>query len=172
MRISEVSLGRRVEYNFNDIFASVESNEGKLKIRLRRDRPVETGKSGIYVWFHPDFGHFYVGIAGSNNFTERWNKHIQKLLNQCSSAKQMKNWAKFSNEFISRGYGIDDLKDITLKFYPIADTSMLDRKVFKKDLERLEGRLITMLNPACNSQFKADKKSSTRYPEVRTNNAY
>ena len=86
MQIKEIfnineALGKSVRYAFYDIFSLVEiNNKGGLKIRLRRDRPAETKLSGIYVWSHPHFGYFYVGLAAANNFTERWNKHIQKLL--------------------------------------------------------------------------------------------
>ena len=172
MRLIEMSvpLGRSVKYNFYDIFRAVTPRSGQtgLSISMRKDRPNETKKSGIYVWYHPDFGYFYVGIAAANNFTERWNKHIQKLLDQCTSAKQMANWKIFADRFKSLGYGIDDLKDITLRFFPIADASQYpDRAQFKQDLETLETRIVTLINPACNREHRPDQPSSTKYPAGR-----
>ena len=121
MTLNEISLGRSVTYNFYDIYALVKQREGRpgLTIRLRNDRPAETRKSGIYVWKHPDWGYFYVGIAAADNFTARWHKHVQKLLDQCTSAAQMHNWKQFADRFRAAGYGIDDLKDVQLRFYPI-----------------------------------------------------
>jgi hypothetical protein len=165
---AKLALGYSVKYNFYDIFQPItqRTNRPGVTIRIRKDRPAESKKSGIYVWYHPQFGYFYVGIAAANNFTERWYKHIQKLLDQCTSAKQMTNWKAFSDRFTSAGYGLDDLKDITLRFFPIADAAEYPDKIqFKKELERLETRIISMINPACNSQHKPDLPSATRYPE-------
>jgi hypothetical protein len=170
MQASELSLGRSVKFNFYDIFDVVELRQSKpgLTIRKRRDRPTETYKSGIYVWHHPDFGYFYVGIAAKNNFVERWSKHIQKLLDQCTSAKQMRNWKTFSDKFKSSGYGVDDLKNITLRFFPIADYSAYpNREEFKKALENLESRIIRMINPACNYEHNPNKPSATKYPQQK-----
>lgn len=167
--VEALALGRSVKYNFYDIIQTVRQLDGRLSIHWRKDRPAEVKKSGIYVWYHPHFGYFYVGIAAANNFTERWSKHIQKLLDQCSSAKQMRNWKTFSDRFAAAGYGLDDLKDITLRFFPIADAADYPDKVqFKKELEKLETRIISMINPACNSQHKPDLPSATRYPAPRT----
>lgn len=169
MKISEVErLGRSVKYPFYSIFNAVRSKtSGGLSISLRKDRPAETRQSGIYVWYHPDWGYFYVGIAAADNFTERWNKHIQKLLDQCTSAKQMRNWQTFSQKFAAAGYGIDDLKDITLRFYPRPNTGS---PTFKKDLEALETRIVSTINPMCNKEYDPSKPSSTRIPPNRTTN--
>jgi hypothetical protein len=169
MRINEMfpPLGKSVRYNFFDVFASVDTREdGKLKIRLRRDRPAEVKKSGIYVWHHPDFGYFYVGIAAADNFTERWNKHIQKLLDNCSSAKQMKNWRIFAQKFKNAGYGMDDLENITLRFFPMAGRYDFPGSEieFKAYLRGLESRIVRMINPACNVEYNADRASATKFP--------
>ena len=172
MKINEIfpPLGKSVRYNFYDIFKVVDvKDNGTLSIKIRRDRPQEVNKSGIYVWHHPDWGYFYVGIAAADNFTERWNKHIQKLLDRCSSAKQMKNWLTFSQRFANAGYGLDDLKDITLRFFPVASRREFPgrEEEFKKYLETLETRIVTLINPACNKEHNPDKPSATRYPEKR-----
>jgi len=166
MRLSEIErLGRSVKYPFYSIFKAVSARpEGGLSIQLRRDRPAETRQSGIYVWHHPDWGYFYVGIAAADNFTERWNKHIQKLLDQCTSARQMANWRTFSQRFAQQGYGIDDLKDITLRFFPRPNPGS---PTFKKELEDLETRIVGMINPMCNKEYNPDRPSATRIPPAR-----
>jgi hypothetical protein len=167
MRLSEVErLGRSVRYPFYSIFKAVQARPGGgLSIQLRRDRPAEVRQSGIYVWHHPDWGYFYVGIAAADNFTERWNKHIQKLLDQCTSAKQMRNWQIFSQQFSQQGYGIDDLKDITLRFFPRPNPGS---PTFKQELETLETRIVSAINPMCNKEYNPERPSSTRIPPQRT----
>jgi hypothetical protein len=171
MKVNEISLGRSVRYNFYNIFKLVRPfvNKPGLSIQLRKDRPAECRKSGIYVWYHPDWGYFYVGIAAADNFTERWNKHIQKLLDNCSSAKQMANWKVFATKFNSAGYGLDDLKDITLRFFPITTVADFggDKEQLKTELRALETRIVSMINPACNIEHDPNKPSATRYPPDR-----
>lgn len=158
-------LGRSVRYPFYSIFKAVQARpQGGLSIQLRRDRPAETRQSGIYVWHHPDWGYFYVGIAAADNFTERWNKHIQKLLDQCSTAKQMANWKAFADKFRAAGYGIDDLKDVTLRFYPRPNPGS---PTFKQELADLETRIVVTINPACNREYDPGRPSATRFPTQR-----
>jgi hypothetical protein len=158
-------LGRSVCYPFYSIFQAVTARpQGGLSIQLRRDRPAETRQSGIYVWHHPDWGYFYVGIAAADNFTERWNKHIQKLLDQCTSAKQMRNWQAFAQKFAAAGYSIDDLKDVTLRFYPRPNPGS---PTFKKELEDLETRIVATINPACNKEYNPNRPSATKFPTQR-----
>lgn len=169
MRINEVErLGRSVRYPFYSIFSAVQPREGGgLSISLHRDRPAETRQSGIYVWHHPDWGYFYVGIAAADNFTERWNKHIQKLLDQCTSAKQMANWKTFAQKFAAAGYGIDDLKDVTLRFYPRPNPGS---PTFKQELADIETRIVAIINPMCNREYDPNRPSSTRIPPARITN--
>lgn len=169
MRLSEIErLGRSVKYPFYSIFKAVSSRPGGgLSIQLRRDRPAETRQSGIYVWHHPDWGYFYVGIAAADNFTERWNKHIQKLLDQCTSAKQMRNWQNFAQKFSSAGYGLDDLKDITLRFYPRPNPGS---PTFKQELADIETRIVGIINPMCNKEYDPNRPSATRIPPTRATN--
>jgi hypothetical protein len=167
MRLIEVErLGRSVRYPFYAIFKAVQpfTDRPGLSIQLRRDRPAETKQSGIYVWHHPDWGYFYVGIAAADNFTERWNKHIQKLLDQCTSARQMRNWQTFAQQFSQQGYGIDDLKDITLRFFPRPNPGSPS---FKQELEALETRIVSIINPMCNKEYNPERPSSTRIPNPK-----
>ena len=167
MNIQEVEhLGRNVRYPFYSIFKAVQARPGGgLSIQLRRDRPPETRQSGIYVWHHPDWGYFYVGIAAADNFTERWNKHIQKLLDQCTSAKQMANWQAFAQKFAQQGYGLDDLKDITLRFYPRPNPGS---STFKQELSDIETRIVRTINPMCNREYDPTRPSATRIPPARS----
>lgn len=173
MRLNEISLGRSVRYPFFSIFDVVQQKvpgTPGLKVRFKKKQhlPPEVLQSGIYAWYHPDWGYFYVGIASKNNFRERWYKHIQKLLDQCTSARQMANWQQFSQKFFAAGYGIDDLKDITLRFFPIPPDLGDDPETFKKKLGTIEDRIVAVLNPACNYQHNPARPSSTRYPAPRT----
>lgn len=164
-------LGKSIKHKFFDIFSLVRVKEnGRLQINLNRNRPTEVKRSGIYIWHHPDWGYFYVGIAAADNFTERWNKHIQKLLDNCSSAKQMTNWKAFATRFYEAGYGIDDLEDINFRFYPIASRSDFPGKEaeFKKYLSDIEARIVAMINPACNSEYNPERPSATRFPNARS----
>jgi GIY-YIG catalytic domain len=173
MRINEIALGRSVRYPFFSIFDVVQQKvpgQPGLKIRFQRrgKLPPEVMQSGIYAWHHPDWGYFYVGIASKNNFRERWYKHIQKLLDQCTSAAQMRNWKQFADRFAAAGYGMDDLKDITLRFFPIPPDLGDDPETFKRKLGAIEDRIVAALNPACNYQHDPTRPSSTKYPQPRT----
>ena len=173
MRITELTslveaerLGRSITYNFYDIFKTVQQRTDKpgLSITQRKDRPAETHQSGIYVWFHPDWGYFYVGIAAADNFTERWRKHIEKLLDQCTNAKQMQNWKSFADKFAQQGYGIDDLKDVKLRFFPRPHPGS---PTFKEELEAIETRIVGIINPMCNKEYDPSRPSSTRIPNPK-----
>ena len=173
MRLDEITLGRSVRYPFYSIFDVVQQRDPQqpgLKVRFRKKSqlPPEVLQSGIYAWYHPDWGYFYVGIASKNNFRERWYKHVQKLLDQCTTAKQMRNWKTFADKFFAAGYGIDDLKNITLRFFPIPSDLGDDLATYKKKLGAIEDRIVAVLNPACNYQHDPSRPSSTRYPEPKT----
>ena len=170
MRLIEIErLGRSVRYPFFQVFDIVQQRPDRpgLKIRFRRDRPAESKQSGIYVWYHPDWGYFYVGIAAADNFTERWYKHVQKLLDQCTTAKQMANWKSFADKFAQQGYNIDDLKDITLIFFPRPNPGS---STFKQELKNIETRIVRMINPMCNFEYNPDRPSATRIPLARNAN--
>jgi hypothetical protein len=172
MKINEISLGRSVRYPFFSIFDLVQQRQDgrpglKIRFQKKRQLPPEVLQSGIYAWHHPDWGYFYVGIASKNNFRERWYKHVQKLLDQCTTAKQMRNWKEFSTKFTAAGYGIEDLKDITLRFFPIPADLGDSPEIFKQKLGTIEDRIVAILNPACNYQYDPTRPSSTKFPTQR-----
>ena len=156
-------LGKRRAFAFTDVFQlpTLRPDGQGLRIRTRRDRPQATRQSGLYAWYHPRWGIFYVGIAAANNYTERWNKHIQKLLDQCRTAKQMRNWAEFSRLWKAAGMFIDDLADVWLITWPRPHPGTVE---FKQDLLDLEARLRHRLNPRANSEYDADRPSWTHLP--------
>jgi hypothetical protein len=167
MKLNEIALGRSVTYPFYSIFDVVQQRvpgQPGLKIRFKKKKqlPPEVLQSGIYAWNHPDWGYFYVGIASKNNFRERWYKHVQKLLDQCTTAKQMQNWQEFSGRFFAAGYGIDDLKQIQLRFFPIPMDQGDSPEQFKAKLKAIEDRIVKIINPACNYQYDPTRASSTR----------
>jgi hypothetical protein len=83
----------------------------------------------------------------------------------------MHNWKQFADRFRAAGYGIDDLKDVQLRFYPITTVAQHgNQSQLKAELKAIEDRLTAWLNPACNYQYKADQPSATRYPPQRTPN--
>lgn len=169
MKINEISLGRSVRYPFFAIFDIVQQRQDgrpglKIRFQKKRQLPAEVLQSGIYAWYHPDWGYFYVGIASKNNFRERWYKHVQKLLDQCTTAKQMRNWKEFSTKFAAAGYTIEDLKDITLRFFPIPLDLGDSPEIFKQKLGAIEDRIVAVLNPACNYQYNPARPSSTKFP--------
>jgi hypothetical protein len=62
---------------------------------------------------------------------------------------------------------MDDLKDITLRFYPIPSDLGDDPETFKKKLGAIEDRIVAAINPACNYQYDANKPSATKFPSPR-----
>ena len=111
MRLNEITLPEPkhlVKKKFYDIYQSVTKVTGKngkpglsIKKKGKADLPPEIFYAGLYAWWHPKFGYFYIGKhAGitqkkpggpintdyENNMSDRWNKHIQKLLDICTTA--------------------------------------------------------------------------------------
>jgi hypothetical protein len=73
----------------------------------------------------------------------------------------MRNWQTFAQQFSQQGYGIDDLKDITLRFFPRPNPGSPS---FKQELEALETRIVSVINPMCNKEYNPERPSSTRIP--------
>ena len=180
MRIHEVTfppIGKRVKANFYDIYEFVKlKGATKLSMKKRKDLPSDiSNMSGLYAWHHPDFGYFYFGITHSDGFMKRWKAHVHKLLDRCAprgknkGIQQMNNWREFNKAFVGAGYGLEDFKDITLHYYPVASVKDYpgNEKEFQKYLTDIETRIVNWLNPACNGVFNPDKPSSTRQPEPR-----
>jgi hypothetical protein len=105
--------------------------------------PILSQQSGVYIWLHPKWGIFYIGIVGSN-LPQRWNTHIQKLMGRLHDSAEKKSpedkkekglittapieWLKFSKKFLSsEGSQLDitdeqikkELDDVAVAFYPI-----------------------------------------------------
>lgn len=147
---------------------------------------------GLYAWSHPDFGDFYIGISSVNS-EARWVTHVRKLIDHCGPKTKSinpfpKKWQQFVQEFVDRGYQIEDLDNIQIRFWPIPNPSTSDFlskediAKFKRDLEAIEKRIVKFFNPYCNhaskkyefdttkwkdSDGKVKFRSSTRFPEPR-----
>jgi len=96
------------------------------------------GNSGIYIWTHPEFGIFYVGIVGAE-LKQRWSSHIQKIMGRLKDqgdsdsqgnprSRAPKKWIQFSKEFLSPEGSqmmisdeqlMKELGSISVSFYPI-----------------------------------------------------
>ena len=76
----------------------------------------------------------------------------------------MANWKAFADKFRAAGYGIDDLKDVTLRFYPRPNPGS---PTFKQELADLETRIVATINPACNKEYDPSRPSATRFPTQR-----
>jgi hypothetical protein len=95
-------------------------------------------QSGIYIWFHPRWGIFYIGKAEVNNLEDRWDTHIQKLMGRLhkkagpASLPRVSTapveWIKFSEMFVSpEGSEMDitneqiikELEHVGLAFYQV-----------------------------------------------------
>ena len=196
MRLYEITLPEPdhiVKKNFYDIYRSVtrvKGRNGKPRLSIKKrdnpDLPDEIFYAGIYAWWHPKFGYFYIGKhAGKtqpkkdgpintdykNDMSDRWNKHIQKLLDICTTADQMKNWKNFSKRFTSLGFGLEDFKDVEIHFWPIdlrknhppgydMDKEFTDA-IGKKEME-----LVNKHNPAANKEYDQERRSATRFPDT------
>jgi hypothetical protein len=77
----------------------------------------------------------------------------------------MRNWQTFAQRFAQAGYGIEDLQNVTLRFYPRPNTGSPE---FKQELSAIEDRIVSIINPACNRQYDPTKPSATKYPTART----
>ena len=190
MRLSEITLPkpkRMVKKNFYDIFRVVEPLNGRsglsIKKRPQAELPDEMFWAGLYAWWHPNFGYIYIGKhAGKtqpkkdgpintdykNDMSDRWNKHIQKLMNNLNSQTQQgKKWKAFSKRFRDLGYGSEDLKDIEIHIIPVAKRSdyppgeAYDIE-FQREMEKLEKELIFKHNTAANTEHDPERPSKTR----------
>ena len=130
-------------------------------------------QSGIYIWMHPDFGIFYVGIASRDNLSQRWGSHLIKLLGRPPSywpdGFYPTQWRAFAEKFLAQGFGkMDvnavgkDLEKVRVAFYPITMPENLSPEEYKNGLEDLEDRIVQRWNPRAQGKFKADKPTISR----------
>ena len=100
--------------------------------------------------------------------TKRWNMHIQKLLDICTTASQMANWKAFSKRYTGLGFGIEDFKDVEIHFWPIDLRKNhppgydMDKE-FTNAIGKKEMELVKKHNPAANKEYDPERRSATRY---------
>lgn len=140
------------------------SNNGLLKYNTAslKSKP-ELGNAGIYIWSHPDFGIFYIGInsKGVDGLKQRWLAHIDKLVNRLHSGTgYTKGWHEFSKLFIKHSLEDvskvnDDLAEVRLTYIPLANPKdYADRRQLKKELADIEDRLIDKILPFANKEYR------------------
>ena len=194
MRLNEITLPapkHLVRKNFYDIYRAVTPNDGKAGLsinkRSKAELPDEMFNAGIYAWWHPKFGYFYIGIHSGktqrkpggpintdyvNDMSDRWNKHIQKLINNLNPGTSMgEKWKAFSKRYKDLGFGLEDFKDIEIHLWPIAKRSdyppgEAHDMEFRKELEKIERELIYKHNTAANSEHDPERYSITRYGDT------
>lgn len=156
------------------------NNNGLLKYNTSslRSKP-ELGNAGIYIWSHPDFGIFYIGInsKGADGLEQRWLAHIDKLVNRLRvGTGYTHGWHEFSKMFIKHSMDDiskvnDDLSNVRLTYIPLANPKdYADRKQLKKELADIEDRLIDKILPFANKEYRFSRNqnrlqySKTRLP--------
>ena len=131
-------------------------------------------QKGVYIWMHPDFGIFYVGIATRDNLNQRWGSHLFKLLGRTpdwyvKAGFYTKQWREFAEKFLAQGYSkmdvnsvSKDLEKVKVAFYPIAKPDHITPEQYKKGIEDLEDRIVTKWNPRAQGKYDPSKHSVTR----------
>ena len=166
--------GRKYDKDFLHHKDHMDYMVGRDLTTIRFKNSADLKKSGIYVWMHDDYGIFYIGIAGANNLKQRWDTHIQKLLSRVHSSFMPKKWAEFGKELIDNagnrgGISVDeeiaeDLSKLRVVFYEVIRPEAMDSKDFKRELEKIESRLVNRMNPRLNAVSDPTKGSVTRDP--------
>jgi len=126
-------------------------------------------QKGLYIWTHPTFGIFYVGIARADNLGQRWDAHTQKLLNR-AKVYYPKRWKEFAQIFLAQGVSAldssqvaKDLEGIKIYFYPINKPGNITDKDYARAIEDLETRIEARWNP------RAQGKYNPNFPTVTKN---
>ena len=131
-------------------------------------------QKGVYIWMHPDFGIFYVGIASRDNLNQRWGSHLFKLLGRTpewyvKAGFYTKQWREFAEKFLSQGFSkLDvnlvqkDLEKVKVAFYPINIPDNVSPEEYKKGLEDLEDRIVTRWNPRAQGKYSPNKPTVTK----------
>lgn len=146
------------------------TNNGLLKYNTAslKSKP-ELGNAGIYIWSHPDFGIFYIGInaKGVDGLEQRWLAHIDKLVNRLrNSTGYTSGWHEFSKLFIKHSMEDvskvnDDLAEVRLTYIPLANPKdYADRKQLKKELANIEDRLIDKILPFANKEYRFSRNQN------------
>jgi hypothetical protein len=173
--------GRKTYKLLDLISVSLNPNKnGLLKYNTASLRSkTELGNAGIYIWSHPDFGIFYIGInsKGVDGLEQRWLAHIDKLVNRLRvGTGYTHGWHEFSKMFIKHSTEDvskvnDDLAEVRLTYIPLANPKdYADRRQLKKELADIEDRLIDKILPFANKEYRFSRNqnrlqySKTRLP--------
>lgn len=157
----------RQDYNFLDLIkiAPDPGRPGLLKYNVSRLRKLKAElRPGIYIWSHPDWGIFYIGInaKGVKGAEQRWLAHADKLLNRLrASTGYTRGWHEFSDLFVvhSREDILEaekDLEQVTITYLPLREMASdpAGYKVLKKELASIEDQLIDFFNPFANKEYR------------------
>lgn len=159
------------------------SNNGLLKYNTSNlKNRSELGNAGIYIWSHPNFGIFYIGInsKGADGLEQRWLAHIDKLVNRLrSSTGYTLGWHEFSNLFIKHSLNDvskvnDDLAEVRVTYIPLANPKDYeDRTQLKKELADIEDRLIDKALPFANKEYRfAKNQNRLQYSKTKLPSNY
>lgn len=131
-------------------------------------------QKGVYIWMHPDFGIFYVGIASRDNLNQRWGSHLFKLLGRTpdwyvKAGFYTSQWREFAEQFLEKGFSkmdvnsvAKDLEKVRVAFYPINIPDNVSPEEYKKGLEDLEDRIVKRWNPRAQGKYNTNRPSVTR----------
>jgi hypothetical protein len=137
-------------------------------------------QKGVYIWMHPNFGIFYVGIATRDNLSQRWGSHLFKLLGRTpdwyvKAGFYTKQWREFAQQFLATGVSqMDvnavnkDLEKVRVAFYPIPSPENQTPEEYKKSLEELEDSIVKMWNPRAQGKYDPGKKTVTKNVKEET----
>ena len=158
-------------------------------VKLKNNLPAGYDKAGIYVWSHPQFGIFYIGLNAAakakKGLNQRAESHVRKLLNRLyKESEYTVAWEKFSNMLVKHSKEDinkfrDDLDQVQITYFPLADIQDYEKQGLNQrdmyhDIERIEHKAIRRLNPYANKEYhkpeNIGKKSVTRLPEPEQTN--
>ena len=164
------ALERPQSYRLTDLVNVRPSSKNSdfLTITWKRESKPILQQKGIYIWTHPQFGIFYLGIARADNLDQRWDAHIQKLLNR-AKVTYPRRWREFAQLFLAQGVSsvdssraMDDLAPIKIYFYPVNKPADMSDEDYAKAIEDLETRIEARWNPRAQGKYKPDYPSVTR----------
>jgi len=172
---SDIRPGKRKTYRALDLINISQSLKHPNILAYTVDKIVnnpEFQQPGIYVFSHPDFGIFYVGLNGvavgkqkNKGVAQRWQSHLDKMLDRTKIGRsaQTAAWKKFSTVVAQHSRtdiskAADDLDQIMITYIPFTGS--------EEELDRRETRLRQRLNPYANydrhTKANITRPSSTR----------
>ena len=170
------TLGSRQIHNILDLADVVPSKKDPRFVTVKWKPSAKSilNQKGVYIWMHPTFGIFYVGIASRDNLSQRWGSHLFKLLGRTpdwyvKAGFYTKQWKEFAQTFLDQGESkLDvnavqkDLDKVRVAFYPIDMPANLSPEEYKKGLEDLEDRIVTRWNPRAQGKYSPTKPTVTK----------